>query len=277
MVSLLDQAAGLRAPDTVYSDRAARPLVAVASGKGGVGKTFLAVNMALALAERGARPLLVDMDWGLANVDVVLGLAPKRHLGHVLQGDCSLQEAVVEAQGLAILPNGCGEAQWSYSEMARHRELIQAVQRAPMDASVAVVDTHPGIGEANLAVIEASAAVVVVTTPEPTSITDTYALFKVMVERGCSTACGLVVNQAASARQASEVAAHLDAVANRFLGQTIPYFGAVLHDAAVPRAVQFQQPLMALAPRCLAARGVRELAASMGERALLRVATGGRQ
>src|SRR5690348_7134032 len=83
-------------------------LLAVASGKGGVGKTFLSVNIALALRDLGYRCLILDLDWGLANVDVAQGLAPTRHVGHVLTGECSIEEAVIEHQGLAILPNGCG-------------------------------------------------------------------------------------------------------------------------------------------------------------------------
>src|SRR5262245_23026713 len=85
------------------------PLVTIASGKGGVGKTFLAINLALALRDLGHRCLLVDLDWGLANVDVALGLAPALHVGHVIAGDCSVEEALIDYNGLSILANGCGD------------------------------------------------------------------------------------------------------------------------------------------------------------------------
>src|SRR5947199_663187 len=105
-------------------------LLAIASGKGGVGKTFLSVNVALALRDLGHRCLILDLDWGLANVDVALGLAPAHHVGHVLTGECSLEEAVIEHQGLAILPNGCGWADPAYLDARQRLALLEAVMSA---------------------------------------------------------------------------------------------------------------------------------------------------
>src|SRR5438128_3574523 len=125
----LDQAATLRsgrgtpATETEPSDRMPS-LLAIASGKGGVGKTFLSVNIALALRDLGRRCLIVDLDWGLANVDVALGLAPKRHVGHVLTGECSLEDAVIEHQGLSILPNGCGWADPAHLDSRQRLALL---------------------------------------------------------------------------------------------------------------------------------------------------------
>src|SRR5947208_8028028 len=131
----LDQAASLRRMAVPA------PMIAVASGKGGVGKTFLAINLALALQERGRRCLLVDLDWGLANVDVALGLAPERHVGHVLAGECSLEEALLEWDGLALLPNGCGRADLADLSPARRTALIDAIASVRPEPDWVVLDT----------------------------------------------------------------------------------------------------------------------------------------
>src|SRR5205814_6095527 len=120
-------------------------LLAVASGKGGVGKTFLSVNLALALRDLGYRCLILDLDWGLANVDVALGLAPSRHVGHVLTGECSLEEAVIQHQGLSILPNGCGRADLAHLDPGQRIALLEAVMAAQPSHDFVIDDPAPGM------------------------------------------------------------------------------------------------------------------------------------
>lgn len=237
-------------------------LLAVASGKGGVGKTFLSVNLALALRDLGYRCLILDLDWGLANVDVALGLAPARHVGHVITGHCTLEEAILEHQGLSILPNGCGREDLTHLD-ARHRlSLLDAVMAARPAYDFVIADTHPGIGALTVDVLRRAGATFIVSTPEPTALTDTYALFKVLSQTEMHGPAGLIVNQAGSSGQAYETARHLDQVAQRFLGQGIAYWGHVPQDHAVPRSVRQQRAVMAAAPRSVAAHSVRQLAAT---------------
>jgi flagellar biosynthesis protein FlhG len=244
-------------------DRLIPPLLAIVSGKGGVGKTFLAINLALALRGLGHRPFLVDLDWGLANIDVALGLAPPHHVGHVLAGECSLEEALIEHEGLVILPNGCGQADLAGLGGTERRSLLEAVLTARADRDFVVADTHPGIGAVPIDVARRATATIIVSTPEPTALTDTYALFKVLGETPTRGPVGLVVNQAGSTDQAYETARHLDSVARRFLGRGIAYWGHVLQDAAVPRSVRQQRALLAAAPRSAAAHSIRQVAATV--------------
>jgi flagellar biosynthesis protein FlhG len=235
-------------------------LLAVASGKGGVGKTFLSVNIALALRDLGHRCLILDLDWGLANVDVALGLAPSRHVGHVLSGECTIEEAVIEHQGLSILPNGCGWADLVHLDVRQRVSLVEAVMAAQRHYDFVIADTHPGIGALTVDVLRRAEATIIVSTPEPTALTDTYALFKVLGQTEMRGPAGLVINQSGSSSQAYETARHLDAVARRFLEHGIAYWGDVPKDVAVPRSVLQQRAVMTTAPRSVAARSVRKIA-----------------
>lgn len=255
----------LAAPDDAATHSDGRcgtplPLLAVASGKGGVGKTFLAVNLALALQDMGHRCLLVDLDWGLANIDVALGLAPRRHVGHVLSGECSLEEALIEHSGLVILPNGCGQTELAHLDAPQRKALVEAIRVSCPDRELVIADTHRGIGAFTLDIVREAEVTLLVSTPEPTALTDTYALFKVFAGSQPRGLAGLVVNQACSAEQAAAAAHHLDAVAQRFLGLSLEYLGCLLQDAAVPRSVGQQRALLASAPRSSATRAVRALA-----------------
>jgi flagellar biosynthesis protein FlhG len=260
---------------TTQDSRLTTPWIAIMSGKGGVGKTFLAVNLAIAMQGMGLRCLLVDLDWGLANVDVALGLAPPRHIGHVIGGECGMGEACVQAHGVTILPNGCGDAALARLDAERSAELLRAIRRDARTSEgdafdLVIADTHPGIGAFAGEIARVSQRTVVVTTPEPTSLTDTYALLKVLSMSGHDGSTGLVVNQARSPADAEAAVRRLDLVARRFLGCGVTSWGHVSHDAAVPRAVAAQQPLLLTSPRSAAAQAVRELAARLLEGPALR-------
>lgn len=261
----LDQAASLRAirparPEGVVLDPPQPALIAIASGKGGVGKTFVSVNLGLSLQARSRHCLVIDMNWGLANVDVALGLAPVNHLGHVLGGECSLEEAVARYEGMPILANACGEDVGGRVTREAVRSLCGSVRREMPEIDVVIADTHPGIASQTMDVLSMSHIIVAVTTPEPTSVTDTYALLKVLAEHGACERAGVVVNQASSVQQAVETARHLDLVTSRFLGKSVPFWGHILQDPSVSRAVRDQRAVVGPNGRSLAARCVAEIA-----------------
>ena len=240
------------------------PLIAVASGKGGVGKTFFSVNLALEWRRMGRQAALVDLDWGLGNLDVALGIAPRRHLGTVLSGACTLGEALVDYDGLMLLPNACGERFHPDALVGSLDALMEGLADERPDCDLLVADTHPGLGPATVEVIRRAAATVLISTPEPTAITDTYALLKVLSQTSRAGTVGIVINQAPSVERAQEAAERLGAVARRFLDWDVPYWGCVLQDAAVSQSVCRQRPLLmdgmggrtAIALRQVAARAL---------------------
>jgi flagellar biosynthesis protein FlhG len=163
------------------------------------------------------------------------------------------------------LPNACGEADLADLDAARIAALMGVIGKVRPDHDWVVVDTRPGIGPATVAILREARVTIVVSGTEPTAITDTYALFKVLGEGAMRGPVGLVINQACSAGQACEAAAHLDAVAQRFLGRSIACWGHVPHDAAVARSIWRQQALWIAEPRSPAACAVSELAATIAE------------
>lgn len=275
-----DQAAPLRQmvlgrrsaphPDSVPGVPAARlaRVVTVSSGKGGVGKTSLAVNLALALGELGLRVGLVDADLGMANVDILLGLVPRYHVGHVADGSCTLEQALCQGpEGLLVLPGASGLFELASMRGEALQRLLRELRRLDHLVDVVLIDTGAGIGEQVMAFLQASPEVLVVATPEPTAITDAYGLIKALTrarlqnyQRALSTRFFLVVNMGKSAEEGHRVAGRLQAVAERFLGVELVSLGVIPYDPAVSLAVVEQVPLLRRWPRSAAAQGIRQVA-----------------
>ncbi len=258
-----DQAQGLR-----ERARAAARMVAFVSGKGGVGKTHLAVNTALAAAGLGARVLLVDGDLGLANVDVLLGLPTGAGSRELLLGRARLEEVLHRGpRGVRILPAASARAELAAlprDEIARLGALLRG---AAAGFDLVLLDLGAGIGPVVLDLAAACGRAMVVATPEPTSLADAYAVVKLL--RGCGSAAGpqleLVVNAAGSEIEALETHDHLDRLARRFLGGGVRYRGHVPRDPGVPRAVTLQRAVVEAAPTSPAARAIVRLAADLLE------------
>lgn len=248
------------------SDACARPVrtIAVTSGKGGVGKTFVTVNVGIALARRGLRVLIVDADLGLANVDTMLGLSPRATLRQVLSGERDITDVLLEGPaGVRIVPASSG-----FEDMARLGERKLCELLAHFDAlaqsfDVALVDTAAGIAPAVLGFTLAADRKLVVATPDPTALTDAYALIKVLATRYGELDADVVVNLARTADEAARTFAHLARVSERFLGFTPRSLGHLPSDAEAAASVRRQQSVLDLAPRAPVSRALDALAARL--------------
>lgn len=252
----VDQAAGLRRLGRAAPVR----VIAVSSGKGGVGKTNVSVNLALAFCQSGKRTLLLDADLGLANVDVLLGLHPRYNLLHVLEGRCTLEEVVVSGPaGLKIIPAASGIQRMAELSAAEHGGLIRAFSDLSDDLEVLVVDTAAGISDSVVSFARACHEVLVVVCDEPASITDAYALIKVLSREGHGR-FRILANMARSLDEGRALYAKLERVTERFLDVTLEYAGCVPHDEYLRKAVQRQQAVVEAYPNSRSAAAFKKLA-----------------
>ncbi|MBN1490655.1 MAG: MinD/ParA family protein [Phycisphaerae bacterium] len=250
-----DQASKLRQLMRYSSPgRRATRLVSIMSGKGGVGKTNIAVNLAIAMAARQRRVLLLDMDVGLANADVLLGVDVRWNWSHVIRGERQIRDVIVPTPGGVDLLAG-GSAMTGLtdlSEFERHR-LLRDVESLCNAYDLMVLDCGAGISRGVVSFGLAADIVVVVATPEPTSLTDAYAMIKILSRQEADRTLALVVNQAASRSEAEFVFDRVAGVAARFLGVPLVNLGYVLQDEAVGLAVRQRRPLLLGQPRSAAA------------------------
>jgi flagellar biosynthesis protein FlhG len=236
-------------------------LTVIASGKGGVGKTCLAIGLAQALAEEGARVALVDGDLGLANVDVQLGLTPVRDLGHVLSGACTAEEALTpHPAGFALLPGRSGAAGLAALGAAGLDRLVALLRALPVEE--VVLDLGAGLAPAQRHLAAAADLLLVVVTEEPTALTDAYAVLKLHRADGGGQAA-VVANMVAGPPQAARVHGALDGACRHFLGAGVALLGAVRRDAKVPAAIRAQAPLLTRHRDSPAAQDLRRLAAAL--------------
>lgn len=241
-------------------DRAFRAL-AVSSGKGGVGKTNLVANLAVAIAQKGRRVLVLDADLGLANMDTLLGLHPRATLRHVIHGECGLGEVIVSGpKGIRLVPASSGFEDMTQLGGAERLHLLEEVDALDEEFDVLLVDTAAGISSNVTFFATAAQETLVVVTPEPTSLTDAYALIKVLSTRYAENEFGVLVNMAQTTEEADRTFAHLSRVASRFLDVSLRYLGHVPYDRELPEAVRRQQAVLELAPRCPASRAFDALA-----------------
>lgn len=245
-------------------------VVAVVSGKGGVGKTNVAVNLSIALAARGRRVLLVDADLGLANVDLVLGQSPRGDLGHVLSGRRSLDEIVQDGPaGIQWIPGASHMPALVRMGERRRETLLEGLTALETQHDLLLLDAPAGIGQGVLHLARQADELLLVTTAEPTAMMDAYALLKSAASAGAD-AIGqvrLVVNMVTHRQQAEDTYARLSEAARRFLGVRVEYLGHVFCDGHVGRAVQRRQPLMLAYPHSQAAWCIKQIAASLEQEA----------
>ncbi|MEW5956487.1 MAG: MinD/ParA family protein [Chloroflexota bacterium] len=236
-------------------------VIAVASGKGGVGKTNLTVNLGLSLARRGLRVAILDADLGTANVDIVMGLQPRYHLQHVVTGQKSLSEIIIKGPfNLQIIPGASGLPDLADLPEPQREMLLRTLLVLDGAVDLLLIDTGAGVGRNVLQFILAAGELVLVTTPEPTSITDAYALIKVLANYQSPVSTKLVVNNVDHRAEGELTGRKLAVVVKQFLGRQVELLGTLPHDKSVIEAVKAQRPLLQSFPRSPAAQAIEELA-----------------
>ncbi|HVI58829.1 MAG TPA: MinD/ParA family protein [Luteimonas sp.] len=236
-------------------------VIAVASGKGGVGKTSVCVNLAAALVNAGQRTLLLDTDLGLANVDVMLGLSPRFTLADVFAGRCELRDTLLEGpNGLMVVPAASGKRHMTELGPQQHVGLVHAFSELDLPIDTMVVDNAAGIADGVLTFCQAAQDVVVVVCDEPASVTDAYALIKVLSrERGVSRV-QVLANQVHNTAEGRQLFDKLQRVSARFLDVTLGYLGAIPRDEWLRRAVQRQETVVDAYPSAPSAIAFRDIA-----------------
>lgn len=241
--------------------RSLRRTMVVAGGKGGTGKTNITANLALALARRGRRLLLVDGDLALANLDLLMGVTPRWNLEHVLTGEKTLDEIVLDTyEGIRLIPGASGVEELADLDDFRRECLIRSLSRFDDEVDLILIDAGPGVARNVTRLAQAADDVIVVTTPEPTAFSDAYAFIKILAAHTPHPIPKVLVNMATCAEEAEEVHTRIRRVSERFLGFTPEDWGFIYQDAAVGRAVLNQEPFLLAAPRCLASRSIEGLA-----------------
>ena len=240
-------------------------VVAVASGKGGVGKTNVTANLAVTLARRGTRVWVLDADLGLANVDLVYGVRPAHTIEAVLRGERRLSEVVVDGPaGVRLVAAASGTAELTALSPAQQLCILDEVDALDGELDVLLIDVAAGISSNVLYFAAAASETLVVTTPEPTAVADAYALIKTLATRWERRTFPVLVNMAASAADAEATFARLAAVAQRFLSVRLDFAGWVPFDDAVPRAVRAHTPFVLASPGAPAAHAIAALADRLG-------------
>ncbi len=236
-------------------------VVAVTGGKGGVGKTNVSVNLGVALCKLGRRVTLLDADLGLANVDVLLGLKPRRNLSDVLAGHTSLAEVVVPGPcGLRIVPAASGTQAMVQLGPREHAGLISAFSDIAHQMDVLIVDTAAGISDEVISFLLAAQEIIVVVCNEPTSITDAYALIKVLNSQYGVKRVRVLANMVRGPQEGKSVFAKLVTVTERFLEVTLEYAGWIPFDEHVRRSVQRQRSVVDAYPSSKASQSFMDLA-----------------
>jgi len=235
--------------------------IAICSGKGGVGKSNVALNLSILLSAAGHRVALVDADLGLANLDVLINTDVRANLSHVIAGTCALDDVIIDLPcGVQFVPGASGLARLANLSEFQRAHLVQALTALEADNDIVIVDCGAGIGPDVLQFACAADSTVVVTAPEPTAITDAYALIKVLTQREYKGQLSLLVNLVEDRQEGRATHERIADVARRFLNIRVLQAGYVLVDPKVKEAVRRREPFVLAFPRCQASRCLAALA-----------------
>jgi len=258
----LDQAANLRklVLERKNNEVSGARTIVITSGKGGVGKTSLSVSLAIAIAGDGKSVTLFDADLGLANINVLLGIIPKYNLYHVIKGKKKLKDIIIEVpEGIKIIAGASGFQQLANLEVKQREEFISSIAELSNDDFL-IVDTGAGISQNVLSFVMAADEVIVVTTPEPTAITDAYGIIKAIASQSNEKLIKLIVNRAQSVAEGKRVAQRVINIAGQFLNVKVEELGFVYEDIYVPKSVRNQKPFIVSYPACKASGCIKVIA-----------------
>ena len=268
----MDQAVGLREKNDVNRNPSMsepanmfhRPVrvIAVSSGKGGVGKSTVVVNLAVAFDRLGQRVLIMDADLGLANIDVFLGLTPKENISHVLSGKKQLREVLVNGPGkIRVMPASSGVQELTHLSDEQKLLFLDMLDELETDIDILLIDTAAGISDTVLYFNLAAQERIIVVTPEPTSLTDAYALIKVLYTRNGERHFRILSNSVENDKVGKAIFSKLSKVADHFLdGISLDYLGTIPADPHVPEALMQQRPFIDVFPHAPAAKAFKMLA-----------------
>ncbi|HZX46197.1 MAG TPA: MinD/ParA family protein [Clostridia bacterium] len=237
-------------------------LIAVTSGKGGVGKTSITVNLAIQLCRSGYRVVIIDGDLGLANVEVIMGIVPKYSMYDLINSKLDLSDILVEGPaGIKFISGGTGMIELADLGRQEFDRILCTMSALDNYADFILIDTGAGISSGVTSFVLAAREVILVTSPEPTSITDAYAVLKVISQNNANCSVKLILNMVEGRREAEDVLGRLNTAAEKFLGTGIKGLGYLVRDPAVGRAIRMQTPFVVAFPNCAAARGIGRIAA----------------
>ena len=253
----IDQAAGLR--------RMTKPrpvkVIAVTSGKGGVGKTNVSVNLGIGMAQLGKQVLLMDADLGLANVDVMLGLHPKYNLSHVIKGERRLDEVVVEGpEGIRIVPAASGLQAMAELPPSQHAGVIRAFSELQFPVDVLLIDTAAGVSDSVISFTKAAQEVIVVICDEPASITDAYAMIKLLSRDYGTHRFRVLANMVPSVQAGRELFRKFVTVTDRYLDVALDFMGMIPQDEYLRKAIQKQKAVIQAYPRSKSSLAFKKIA-----------------
>ncbi|MCF8108773.1 MAG: MinD/ParA family protein [Desulfohalobiaceae bacterium] len=257
--------------------KAAR-VISVTSGKGGVGKTVCVANLALVMAGQGYRVLVIDADLGLANIDLYFGLSPKYNLNHFFSGERQLEEILVSAaDGIMVLPAGSGVQKYTHLDAGQKAGLMEALDLLHGRFDVVLIDTEAGISENVTYFNVAAQDILVVTSPEPTAISDAYALMKLLSTRFHEKYFRLIVNSVTSENEALDVYHKLTLVSSRFIDISIDFLGSIPVDKRFTESVRKQKALVEMFPKAKSSQAFVELVDNLEMKSEKQVPKGSQQ
>ena len=240
--------------------------IAVTGGKGGVGKSNLSVNLAIELGALNKKTALMDADYGLANADLLCGITPKFHLGHVIKGLKDLEDIIVEvAENVSLIPSGSGFEELANMSLATNQYLVAKLQAMEKDLDFILIDTAAGIAENVAGVVISAEEAIIVVTPEPTSVVDAYATIKLILRHAPDKPISIVVNSVVGVGDAEKVFRQIHSAVNGFLGHEVEFLGMIPRDGKVVEAVCRQIPVVQYAPESPSSRAIRLIAKELSK------------